>query len=77
MKGNYQMTTCKKCNNCAWYCHSDGRCYGQMATICGYPVGIGDGMRNRWACSNWSFDGLGDQEREDLDTLVTMEKTTA
>ena len=48
-----------------------------MEIICGNPVGMGGRIRYNWACSKWSFDGLSDQEREDLDTLVTMEKTTA
>lgn len=66
------MTTCKKCNNCAWYCHSSNRCYVQAI-----EEKLAIEVSPEELCDDWSFDGLGDQEREDLDTLVTMEKTTA
>ena len=55
----------KICGNCAWYCHSNGMCYVPV-----YP----DPVIPCRACSNWSADGLDDQEREDLDALMTMEK---
>lgn len=54
------------CNNCAWFCHADGRCYGSDP----------DGnealpVLNTGICHNWQFDGLEDWEREP-ETLVTM-----
>lgn len=56
----------KNCMNCAWFCHSDQRCYG----ICN------GGKAPKWSvCGHWTADGLSDQEREELDTLVTMEMT--
>ena len=58
----------KTCKNCAWYCHSDGKCYGRCydgdrVTIFGLTG----------CCSDWTFDGLGDWEREPEEALVTME----
>lgn len=50
------------CNNCAWFCHSDGKCYG---------CGVEDAYIARYVnspknikCSKWTFDGLEDWERE-------------
>lgn len=59
-------TNCKKCNNCAWFCHADHRCYG----ICN------GGKAPEWSvCGHWTFDGLEDWEREDCEqtALVAME----
>ena len=71
------MNTCK---NCAWYCHSDGRCYGNLALLAGEEIGCVVDI-NR-SCRKWSFDGLEDWERDQLDpsnmeSLMTMKKTTA
>ena len=64
-------TNCKKCNNCAWFCHSDSRCYGTMKFTLGEPSSV----NKSWYCNNWSFDGLEDWEREDCEqtTFVAME----
>ena len=59
----------KNCNNCAWFCHRDRKCYGlaveryKVAIFC-CPTDPG--------CERWDFDGLEDWEREP-DALVTME----
>ena len=50
----------KTCKTCAWFCHSDGKCYGSNA----------DGSEalpklNTGICHDWTFDGLEDWERED------------
>ena len=60
----------KNCSNCAWFCHADGRCYGFNLTqrIPSYSVSVMPDM----SCSKWSFDGLGDDERE---ALMTMEQS--
>lgn len=54
------------CNNCAWYCHADGKCYGSCADGCAALPELNTGI-----CLNWSYDGLEDWEREP-DTLMTM-----
>ena len=58
----------KNCINCAWFCHADGKCYGVEGVPQGYPT-----VPNGCECSTWTFDGLKDEEREELDALVTME----
>ena len=59
-----------KCKNCAWYCHSDSRCYGSApAMIVGFPFAI-EMQPEHEGCGSWQFDGLKDYERED--TLMTM-----
>ena len=54
------------CNSCAWYCHSDGRCYGNVVreelAVDVLPFDV---------CKDWTFDGLEDWER---DALVTVEE---
>ena len=60
------------CNTCAWFCHSDGRCYG--ATFEGSRMSL---ATRETGCGRWSFDGLKDEEREDADALVTMDEVTA
>jgi len=62
------MSTCNNCNNCAWFCHSDRMCYGNAIQRELAVETTPDSV-----CETWSFDGLGDQEREELDVLVTME----
>ena len=57
----------KNCNNCAWYCHADGKCYGAASDGTYLP------LINTGRCKNWAADGLSDEEREELDALVTME----
>ena len=69
------MTKCSNCNNCAWFCHSDGKCYGNHFTLVEIMKGIPTDARN--ICGDWSFDGLEDWEREELDTLVTMDEVSA
>lgn len=68
------MKTCKNCTNCAWYCHSDGFCYGKAFAL-GWKEYYAELVRNpeRTYCPSWTFDGLEDWEREDCETLVTME----
>ena len=60
----------KTCKNCAWYCHSDGCCYGTRPRLYAIvPACKTYGM----PCEDWTFDGLEDWEREDCETLVTVE----
>ena len=63
------MNTCKNCNNCAWYCHADGKCYGGNDD--GIPVYAHVNAHNR-NCHYWTFDGLEDWEREELNAPVEM-----
>ena len=68
----------KKCDNCAWYCHFDGRCYGNGAALCvGQPFAIKMDAETK-GCSKWESDGLEDWEREACkpETLMAMEKKT-
>lgn len=59
----------KICGNCAWYCHSDGRCYGGT-DISGRGA---EYVRDRaFACRVWTSDGLEDEEREEY-ALMTKE----
>lgn len=60
------------CNNCAWYCHADGKCYGTEARLSG--IALPKKPRTGNGCHAWSSDGLSDEEREEY-TLMTMEKT--
>lgn len=56
------------CHNCAWYCHANGKCYGNAIND---ELAIGtepDGY-----CQAWAYDGLDDWERDELDALVTMD----
>ena len=58
----------KKCNNCAWYCHSSSKCYGNaIQEELAFAVKPDD------LCRWWTHDGLTDQEREELDAVMTME----
>jgi len=60
------------CNSCAWYCHSDGRCWANsMGENPAYPLTV----QPSWSCDEWTADGLIDEERASLyaDALVTME----
>ena len=57
----------RNCNNCWWYCHSDGYCYPD-----GYKVGIP--KHSDTACEKWHSDGLTDTERRQLVVLSLMEK---
>ena len=51
----------KNCKNCAWYCHSDGCCYGTKARL----YGSVKAAKPSWhCCEDWTFDGLEDWERE-------------
>ena len=60
---------CNNCKNCAWFCHADGMCWAPGAAS---PWEVSETQKNI-GCMGWSFDGLEDWEREELDALVTME----
>lgn len=56
-----------KCGNCAWYCHSDGKCYGTNDRLYGI-VGFTDFRDPREeACRKWTFDGLEEWERAEYE----------
>lgn len=59
------------CKNCAWYCHADGKCYGNNALLEGEDVGCF--VDTEIGCRTWSFDGLKDWEREPEETFMTVE----
>ena len=58
----------KSCNNCAWFCHADGKCYGNSIRVELATTTTTDNY-----CRDWAFDGLEDWERTDCETLMTME----
>jgi len=68
------MSDGKKCRTCAWYCHSNGFCYGNALLLNGIEIWI-PMEENHAACDYWSFDGLEDWERDACKpaALVTME----
>jgi hypothetical protein len=68
----------KTCKNCAWYCHADGKCYGNALLLTGAEIGLPIDEKHE-ACESWAFDGLEDWEREACkpDALVTMEMEMA
>ena len=57
----------KKCNNCAWYCHSDGKCYGTVARLYGEVESCEYRDARSEACEQWAFDGLEDWERAECE----------
>ena len=58
------------CKTCAWYCHTDGKCYGNSALLRGIEIGM---LANKVSgCQAWQFDGLEEWEREPEKTLMTM-----
>jgi len=62
----------KSCLTCAWFCHADGKCYGNPFMAIGVEVGAELTVpAEEGSCRDWASDGLEDWERED--TLVTME----
>ena len=64
----------KNCTNCAWFCHADGKCYGTEFILDGMEIGaVLTEAPEEGCCRDWAFDGLKDEEREELDALVTME----
>ena len=67
----------KSCINCAWFCHADGKCYGNPFMWSGMEVGATLTVpAEEGCCRDWRSDGLGDEERASLYpeyTLVTME----
>ena len=77
------METRKNCNNCAWFCHADRRCWAHQFELQDNPLvnhrdwtfAVKD--PNLWICMYWTADGLTDEEREDTDALVTMDEVTA
>ena len=59
------------CKNCAWFCHADGKCYGNSALLRGIEIGM---LANKVSgCVDWQFDGLEDWERVETETLMTVE----
>ena len=63
----------QKCKNCAWFCHADGRCYGNYMGV-GLEIFKPADQGNQ--CQDWTFDGLEDWEREETEALMTMEAET-
>ena len=61
-------SSCKNCNNCAWFCHSDRKCYGTEARLTG--ISLPKKPKTGTGCFAWSSDGLTDEER---DAFMTME----
>ena len=59
----------KNCSNCAWYCHGDSQCYGN-----GCHEELAVEVSPDHVCKYWMSDGISDEEREELDALVTMEE---
>ena len=56
----------KSCINCAWFCHSDGKCYGTPFMLEGLEVGaVLTEAPEEGCCRDWAF--------EQTDALVTME----
>lgn len=56
------MENLSKCNNCAWYCHSDSQCYANaVQEELAIPVSPDH------LCRYWTFDGLTDQERAEYE----------
>ena len=46
------------CNHCAWYCHSDAKCYDpEYSRPCT--------VNKEYSCHDYTFDGLEDWEREE------------
>lgn len=63
----------RTCNECAWYCHTDGRCYGNGAALAvGHPFAVAMDQNSR-ACGKWEFDGLEDWERDESCDLIVTE----
>ena len=63
----------KSCKNCAWYCHADGKCWGNTLNI-GLEIFIPAADA---CCKDWTFDGLQNWERETCEpenALMTMEE---
>lgn len=52
------------CGNCAWYCHSDNKCYGTVARLYGIVPSTEQRDPGDEACGQWQFDGLEQWERE-------------
>ena len=46
----------KTCKMCAWYCHTDGKCY----VPCMRPSEV----NKEYSCHDYTFDGLEDWERD-------------
>ena len=68
----------KICSECAWYCHADGKCYGNALLPMGTEIGLPMDEKHE-ACHSCTFDGLEEWEREACkpDTLVTMDEVKA
>lgn len=52
----------RNCNNCWFYCHSDGRCYVDPRTA--YDEDYALRVVITQPCTDWQYDGLKDWERE-------------
>ena len=63
----------QKCKNCAWYCHVDGKCYGNALLPMGTEIGLPMDEKHE-ACHSWTFDGLEEWEREPEEALMAMEQ---
>lgn len=66
----------KNCGTCAWYCHSNGMCYGNDMMLAGIEAGTPMDEKHE-ACGHWAFDGLEEWEREAFRpeaVLMTMEE---
>lgn len=55
----------KKCNNCAWYCHSNQACYGTPERMNAETDSYEYRDARSEACTLWTFDCLEDWEREE------------
>lgn len=66
--------TNKKCSNCAWFCHADGKCYVPSSAEAFEPPYR---LLQAFECNAWTFDGLEDWEREDQPALMTMDEVGA
>lgn len=52
------------CRNCAWYCHSDGKCYAaDIAPLGNIRGAVKVYEPELFSCRDWQFDGLEDWER--------------
>ncbi len=60
----------KKCETCAWFCHADGKCYGNgtMINEYGFEIGLPTLEQDGWTCPLWAFDGLEEWERREWET---------
>ena len=62
----------KSCQNCWFFCHSNGRCYVDERSAYNEEYAMQVVMAT--ACTDWADDGLEDWEREPAAALMTMEE---